>query len=57
MLGARCRWHGVTLRSLHDCLIAQMVIDHDGELLYDDRNFPALAAVDRRLRLVPATGS
>jgi predicted nucleic acid-binding protein len=54
---ARCRWQGVTPRSPHDCLIAQMAIDHDVELLHDDRDFQALAAVDRRLRLVPATGS
>ena len=56
-LYASCRWQGVTPRSPHDCLIAQMAIDHDVELLQDDRDFQALAAVDRRLRLVPATGS
>jgi predicted nucleic acid-binding protein len=56
-LYARCRWQGVTPRSPHDFLIAQMAIDHDVELLHDDRDFQALAAVDRRLRLVPATGS
>jgi len=44
-------------RTVTDCLIAQMAIDHDVELLHDDRDFQALAAVDRRLRLVPATGS
>jgi hypothetical protein len=34
-----------------------MAIDHDVALLHDDRDFQALAAVDRRLRLVLATGS
>ncbi len=56
-LYARCRWQGVTPCSPHDCLIAQMAMDHGVELLHDGRDFQALAAVDRHLRLVLATGS
>lgn len=56
-LYARCRWQGVTPRSPHDCLIAQIAIDHDLELLHDDRDFDALAQVDGRLRLVRVTAT
>jgi len=51
-LYARCRWQGITPRSPHDCLIAQLAIDHDLPLLHDDRDFEALARVDSRLRLM-----
>ena len=51
-LYARCRWQGVTPRSPHDCLIAQLAIEHDVPLLHDDRDFVALAEVDGRLRLM-----
>ncbi len=40
---------------LDDKLIAQIAIDHDLELLHDDREFDALAQVDENLRLVRAT--
>jgi len=53
-LYARCRWQGITPRSPHDCLIAQLAIEHDLPLLHDDRDFDALARVDPRLRLLPA---
>lgn len=51
-LYARCRWQGVTPRSPHDCLIAQLAIEHDLPLLHDDRDFVALAGIDGRLRLM-----
>lgn len=47
----------VTPRSPHDCLIAQIAIDHDLEWLHDDRDFDALAQVDGRLRLVRVTAT
>lgn len=47
-----CRRKGLTVRSTIDCLIAQIVLEQDGELLHDDRDFEAIAKV-RPLRLVP----
>jgi hypothetical protein len=52
VLYARCRWAGTTPRSPHDCLIAQLAIEHNVALLHDDRDFEAIARVERRLRLV-----
>lgn len=52
-LYARCRWQGVTPRSPHDCLIAQLAIEHDTPLLHDDRDFEALAGIEPRLKLLP----
>lgn len=51
-LYARCRWQGITPRSPHDCLIAQLAIEHEVPLLHDDRDFEALARVEPRLKLV-----
>jgi predicted nucleic acid-binding protein len=48
-LYARCRWAGITIRSPHDCLIAQSAIEHGVGLLHDDRDFEFLAQVDSRL--------
>jgi predicted nucleic acid-binding protein len=48
-LYARCRWAGITIRSPHDCLIAQTAIERGVGLLHDDRDFEAIAAVDSRL--------
>lgn len=48
-LHARCRWAGVEPRSPHDCLIAQLAIEHRVPLLHDDRGFDGIAGVDRRL--------
>ncbi len=50
-LYARCRWQGVTPRSPHDCLIAQIAIDHQRPLLHDDRDFVAIATIEPRLKL------
>ena len=50
-LYARCRWQGITPRSPHDCLIAQIAIDHQRPLLHDDRDFVAIGSVEPRLKL------
>jgi predicted nucleic acid-binding protein len=52
LLYARCRWVGVTPRSPHDCLIAQIAIEHGVPLLHDDRDFELLAQVEPRLALL-----
>lgn len=52
-LYARCRWQGITPRSPHDCLIAQLCIEHKVSLLHDDRDFESLAHVEPKLKLVP----
>lgn len=51
-LYARCRWAGVTPRSPHDCLIAQLAVENGVPLLHDDRDFEAIAGVETRLVLL-----
>jgi hypothetical protein len=51
-LYARCRWVGVTPRSPHDCLIAQLAIEHDVSLLQDDNDFEKIFQVEKSLRLL-----
>ncbi len=51
-LYARCRWAGITPRSPHDCLIAQLAVEHGMPLLHDDRDFEAIAGVETRLVLL-----
>lgn len=48
-LYARCRWAGITPRSPHDCLIAQLAVEQGVPLLHDDRDFEAIAGVETRL--------
>jgi predicted nucleic acid-binding protein len=48
-LYARCRWGGYTPRSPHDCLIAQLAIEHRAPLLHDDRDFAHIAKFEPRL--------
>lgn len=48
-LYARCRWNGYTPRSPHDCLIAQLAIEHQVPLLHDDGDFQHIAQVEPRL--------
>lgn len=50
MLYARCRWHGVTIRSPNDCLIAASAIEADEPLLHADRDFERIAAIEPQLR-------
>lgn len=47
-LYARCRWRGYTPRSPHDCLIAQLAIEHQAPLLHDDRDFERIAEVESK---------
>jgi predicted nucleic acid-binding protein len=49
-LYARCRWAGITPRSPHVCLIAQLAIEHRVALLHDDRDFERIAEVEQRLQ-------
>ncbi len=51
-LYARCRWQGVTPRSPHDCLIAQLAIERQVALLHDDRDFEQIARVQPALMLI-----
>ena len=41
----RCRQNGLTIRSTVDLLIAQIAMDHDAELLHNDRDFVFIASV------------
>ncbi|MBK6853585.1 MAG: PIN domain-containing protein [Burkholderiales bacterium] len=45
-LYARCRWAGITIRSPHDCLIAQTAIERGVGLLHDDRDFEFISGVE-----------
>lgn len=47
----RCRRHGVSPRSVADCLIAAIAIEHELVLLHDDRDYVAMARVIPELRL------
>lgn len=40
-----CRRKGITVRSTIDCLIAQVVIEHQLFLLHNDQDFTAMAPV------------
>lgn len=51
-LYARCRWQGITPRSPHDCLIAQVAVEHGVTLLPDDRDFEQIARVELALMLL-----
>jgi len=50
----QCRSRGFTIRSTIDCLIAQLCLRHDYELLAKDRDFIAIAEVTP-LKRVPRT--
>jgi predicted nucleic acid-binding protein len=52
-LYARCRQHGITPRSPHDCLLARIAVEHGVPLLHDDRDFKALARMEGALKLYP----
>ncbi|MHB1564570.1 MAG: type II toxin-antitoxin system VapC family toxin [Leptospirillum sp.] len=51
-LYARCRWKGITIRSPHDCLIAQTAIEYGVFLLQDDVDFERIAMVEPLLSFV-----
>jgi predicted nucleic acid-binding protein len=46
-----CRRAGKTPRSSNDCLIARIAIEHGLVLLHADRDFEAIASVEKGLRL------
>lgn len=46
-----CRRQGKTIRSSIDCIVAQIALEHDSELLHDDRDFDRIATV-RALKTV-----
>ena len=50
-LYAACRRAGKTPRSSNDCLIARIAVEHDLMLLEDDRDFEAIAFVEKELKL------
>jgi predicted nucleic acid-binding protein len=50
-LYARCRRRGVTPRSTVDCLIAQVAIEHELQLIHSDRDFTAMARVIPELKI------
>ncbi len=47
----RCRRHGISPRSVADCLIAAIAIEHELVLLHDDRDYVAMERVIPELRL------
>jgi len=51
-LYASCRWKGLTPRSANDCLIATYAVRSDMPLLHSDRDFLAIARIERRLKLL-----
>lgn len=52
LLYARCRWHGVTIRSPNDCIIAACAVEAGEPVLHADRDFLAIAAIEPRLQLL-----
>lgn len=53
-LYARCRWAGITPRSVNDCLIATHAIFSGVPLLHHDRDFDLIASIEPKLVLVAA---
>jgi predicted nucleic acid-binding protein len=47
----QCRRAGITIRSVIDCLIARVAIEHDLLLLHDDRDFENMAGAIPELSL------
>ena len=41
----KCRTKGFTIRSTVDLLIAQTALEHNAELLHNDRDFEAIASI------------
>jgi predicted nucleic acid-binding protein len=40
-----CRRRGLTIRSTIDCLVAQLVLENNGQLLHDDEDFERIRQV------------
>lgn len=45
-----CRRRGITVRSANDCLIAQLALEYDAQLLHNDADFVHLAQVAPELQ-------
>ena len=52
LLYARCRWQGFTVRSPNDCLVAACAIEANEPLLARDRDFPQIAQIEPKLKLI-----
>ena len=50
-----CRTKGLTIRSTIDLLIAQNAIEHNAELLHNDRDFEAITSVSSLKLYYPTT--
>jgi predicted nucleic acid-binding protein len=51
-----CRRQRITPRSPHDCLVACIAVEYAVALLHDDRDFEALARVEKGLKFHPMPG-
>jgi predicted nucleic acid-binding protein len=51
----KCRAKGLTIRSTIDVIIAQTAIEHNAELLHNDRDFEAIASVSSLRLYSPVT--
>ena len=51
----KCRTKGLTIRSTIDVIIAQTAIENNAELLYNDRDFEAIASVSSLKLYSPIT--
>jgi len=52
LLFARCRWHGVTVRSPMDCVVAACALETGMPLLALDRDFSGIARIEPKLQLI-----
>lgn len=46
-----CRRKGMTIRSVADCIVAQLALENDADLLHDDEDFARIASI-RPLRIL-----
>ena len=46
-----CRRKGMTIRSAADCIVAQLALENDADLLHDDEDFVRIARI-RPLRIL-----
>lgn len=49
----RARRAGLTIRSLNDCLIAAIALEHGALLVHNDRDFIAIAQIEPALLIYP----
>jgi len=46
-----CRARGMTIRNAADCIVAQLALENDADLLHDDQDFDRIARI-RPLRIL-----